>query len=426
MARKQTPEGPQFVRWMPRVLDCLRALGDSARSSEAIDWMGKKFEVSEEERARVNKYKVRHFDNKVAWAKQYLTWEGLLDSSKRGVWALTQTGKATFLTHEEGLAIYRKWAAFHRQRKALKKSDAKPGEAPELEEDDETAPEIQEMAGEDLLEVLLSLTPNGFERICMRMMRESGFEKVEVTGKSHDQGIDGIGILVISRFVTIKVFFQCKRYRGSVGRGQVAEFGRSLEGRAEKGIMITTGTFTSEAVREASRDGATPIELVDGKKLVKIFEDLELGVRPKTVYEVDYSFFEPFKTDGPKPAKQLPSLLGSKRSVPIPPQQPANKQDVVPLVCRRKGAKALGQRTPDGFVIFRESTAVLEESPATLKRSPSLVELRKELVAEGTLVKKNGFYRFTKDATFSSPSAAASVICGGNANGLTEWRTERN
>jgi len=284
---------------MPRVLDCLRALGDSATSSEAIDWIGRKFEVSEEERTRVQKNNVRHFDNKVAWAKQYLAWEGLVDSSKRGVWALTPTGKATILTHEASLAIYRKWAAIYRERKT-KKNGKKTEEAPESEEVDEAAPAIQETAGDDLLEVLLALTPSGFERICMRMMRESGFEKVEVTGKSHDQGIDGIGILLVNRFVTIKVVFQCKRYSGSVGRGQVAEFRNSVMGRAEKGIIITTGAFTSEAIREATRDGVIPIELVDGEKLVKIFEDLELGVKPKTVYEVDHSFFEPFKTDGPK------------------------------------------------------------------------------------------------------------------------------
>lgn len=299
MARKPTPEGPQFVLWMPRILDCLRALGDSATSSEAIDWLGKTFQVSEEERARVNKHKVRHFDNKVAWAKQNLTWEGLLDSSRRGVWALTPTGKATFLTPEASLGIYRKWSAIHRKRKA-KKDNQQPSGQPERREADEIAPAIQETAGEELLDVLLALTPSGFERVCMRMMRESGFEKVEVTGKSHDQGIDGIGILLINRFVTIKVVFQCKRYSGSVGRGQVAEFRNSVMGRAEKGIMITTGTFTSEAIREATRDGVIPIELVDGEKLVKIFEDLELGVKPKTVYEVDHFFFEPFKTDGPK------------------------------------------------------------------------------------------------------------------------------
>ena len=299
-------EGPQFVRWMPPILDCLRALGDSANSSEVFDWLGNKFSVPEEERARVNKYNVRHFDNKVAWAKQYLTWEGLIhpvDSSKRGVWALTEKGRATNLSHEESLAIYRKWAAFHRERKAKEKGEEPEKTEPEIEEAEETAPSIQESVGDDLLEVLLALTPSGFERICMRMMRESGFEKVEVTGKSHDQGIDGIGVLLINRFVTIKVVFQCKRYKGSVGRGQVAEFRNSVMGRAEKGIMITTGTFTSEAIREATRDGVIPIELVDGVKLVKIFEELELGVKPKMVYEVDRSFFEPFMTDGPKPHK---------------------------------------------------------------------------------------------------------------------------
>lgn len=291
--------------WMPRILDCLRALGDSATFSEAIGWLAKKFQISDEERAVCNKYKVRKFDNKVAWAKQYLTWAGLVDASKRGVWALTPKGKATILSHEESLAMFRKIHTLHQTRRKSEKSDGKPKELSSVEdaEDTETAPAIQETAVEDLLEVLLSLTPGGFERICMRMMRESGFQKVEVTGKSHDQGIDGIGILLINRFVTIKVVFQCKRYSGSVGRAQIAEFRNSVMGRAEKGIMITTGTFTSEAIREATRDGVIPIELVDGEKLVKIFEELEIGVKPKTVYEVDHAFFEPFKTDGPKPQK---------------------------------------------------------------------------------------------------------------------------
>jgi restriction system protein len=309
MARKPKQvgdlEGPQFVVWMPRILDCLRALGDSATSSEAIGWLAKKFEISDEERAVSNKYKVRKFDNKIAWAKQYLTWEGLVDASKRGVWALTPKGKATTLSHAESLVMFRKIHALHQTRRKSEKSDEKPKEQSVADdaEDAETAPAIQETAGEDLLEVLLSLTPSGFERICMRMMRESGFEKVEVTGKSHDQGIDGIGILLINRFVTIKVVFQCKRYSGSVGRAQIAEFRNSVMGRAEKGIVITTGTFTSEAIREATRDGVIPIELVDGEKLVKIFEDLELGVKPKTIFEVDHAFSEPFKTDGPKPKK---------------------------------------------------------------------------------------------------------------------------
>ena len=135
MARKSTPNGPQFVLWMPRVLDCLRALGDSANASEAIDWIGKKFNVSDEERARMNKRNVRHFDNQVHWAKKYLMWEGLIqpvESSKRGIWALTERGRATTLTHEASLAIYRKWGAFHREQ-AREKGDESAKEEREID-----------------------------------------------------------------------------------------------------------------------------------------------------------------------------------------------------------------------------------------------------------------------------------------------------
>ena len=122
--------------------------------------------------------------------------------------------------------------------------------------------------------------------------------------------------------------------------------------------------------------------------------------------------------------RQLLPVLGSELFIPIAPHAASNKQADSPLVCRIKGAQAFGQRTPDGFVVFRGSTAVLQERPATLRRQPYLVELRKKLAADGTLAQKDGFYVFTKDSEFSSPSAAASVIHGGGANGLTEWRTE--
>lgn len=122
--------------------------------------------------------------------------------------------------------------------------------------------------------------------------------------------------------------------------------------------------------------------------------------------------------------RQLLPVLGSELLIPIAPHPTANNQADRPLVCRIKGAKAFGQRTPDGFVIFQGSTAVLQERPATLRRQPYLVELRNKLVADGTLAQQDGFYVFTKNAEFSSPSAAASVIHGGGANGLTEWRTE--
>jgi restriction system protein len=126
-------------------------------------------------------------------------------------------------------------------------------------------------------------------------LREAGFQQVTVTGKTGDHGIDGHGILELNPFVTFKVLFQCKRYKGSVTTSQVRDFRGAMEGRADKGMIMTTGTFTQEARREARRDGARPIELVDGEKLVAMFEKLELGLKPKTVFDVDETFFEEFR-----------------------------------------------------------------------------------------------------------------------------------
>lgn len=146
-----------------------------------------------------------------------------------------------------------------------------------------------------LLDVLKSLPPGGFARVSQRLLRESGFERVIVTGKAGDGGIDGHGILQVNPFVSFTVLFQCKRYAGAVSASQVRDFRGAMMGRADKGIIITTGTFTTEATKEARRDGAPPIELVDGDTLAQMFERLELGVKPKTVYEVDEAFFEEYR-----------------------------------------------------------------------------------------------------------------------------------
>lgn len=165
-----------------------------------------------------------------------------------------------------------------------------------ITEQEEEDPESVEIKAEtNLLKVLQTVSPFGFENVCKELLREHGFENVEVTGKSHDGGIDGYGTLEINPFVSFKVLFQCKRYKGSVSRAQVGDFRNAMIGRAEKGIILTTGTFTNEAEKEASRDGAPQIELVDGRKLVQMFEKVELGVTPKTVFEVDLQYFEKFK-----------------------------------------------------------------------------------------------------------------------------------
>ncbi|RPH90635.1 MAG: restriction endonuclease, partial [Calditrichaeota bacterium] len=166
-----------------------------------------------------------------------------------------------------------------------------------LQEQEEKGPEeFEKEKSLNLLEVLQNLTPSGFERASRELLREHGFENVVVTGRSHDGGIDGYGILELNPFVSFKVLFQCKRYKDkrAVTRAQVGDFRNAMIGRAEKGIIITTGTFTNEAMKEANRDGAPQIELVDGSKLVDMFEKVELGLQPKVVYEVDMNYFKKF------------------------------------------------------------------------------------------------------------------------------------
>jgi restriction system protein len=155
-------------------------------------------------------------------------------------------------------------------------------------EDEEDDGEIEDVAltwKEQLLETLLTLAPSAFERLCQRVLRESGFVKVEVTGRSGDGGIDGTGVLRL-KLLSFQVLFQSKRYRGSVGTSVVRDFRGAMVGRADKGLIITTGTFTADARREATRDGAPAIDLVDGDALCDLLKTLRIGVRVETVESI--------------------------------------------------------------------------------------------------------------------------------------------
>ena len=146
------------------------------------------------------------------------------------------------------------------------------------------------------MDIIRSLSPAGFEKLCQRLLRESGFQQVEVTGRSGDGGIDGKGLLQINPLLSMQVVFQSKRYQAStaVTVSQIRDLRGAMAGRTDKGIFVTTSTFTADARKEALREGVPPIELVDAQKLVMMFEELELGLTPKTVYDVDRKFFEEF------------------------------------------------------------------------------------------------------------------------------------
>jgi restriction system protein len=283
----------EFVRWFGPLLNALRALGGSASPREAIDHIAQAESVPDELRNTVLKSGQERFYNQVHWARQYLVWEGLIESGRRGVWSLTPAGRGVSLTDEQARQIFLRQV----QRQARLRQGAKslgPAQAEQEVAPPDTPQADQDSALARFLEVLKGMTPAGFERLCMRLLREAGFERVQVTGRSNDGGIDGLGVLQINDLVSFNVVFQCKKWEQSIPPKEIRDLRGAMDGRAEKGIFLTTSTFSTTARAEAERPGAVPIELVDGEKLFEMFKKFELGLKPRTVYDIDLPFFDQF------------------------------------------------------------------------------------------------------------------------------------
>lgn len=292
---RRTTQGPQFIRYFGPLIEALKALAGSGRPEEVKDKIVEQLKISDTVQNELIPSGISRFSNQVDWARFYLVRAGYLDSSVRGVWSLTEKGlQSGPLNHQQAYEIFRQV----RQDFEIERTQVVPEPSKLITTaasgDDRNVPEPSTYRSE-LLNVLKALSPNGFERLCQRLLRESGFERVTVTGRSGDGGIDGIGVLQMTPFVSFKVLFQCKRYADSISSPQVRDFRGAMMGRADKGIIMTTGTFSKDAKAEAIRDGVPAIELVDGEKLIDLFESLELGLKPRKVYDVDNTFFEEFK-----------------------------------------------------------------------------------------------------------------------------------
>ncbi|MFN0023845.1 MAG: restriction endonuclease [Parvularculaceae bacterium] len=293
--------GPKFVRYFEAVLEALRDLGASARANEVIEWIGRNREIPADEIERVNKSGQTVFENRVHWAKFYLSKAGFIDSTVRGLWVLTDPGKIARLSHADALTLFK---TLHQKFVAERKLAAESEIA--LDDSDDAAPPPAGAPAQDsyfnanevhetLIKKLYGLSDVGFEHFSVAELRHVGFENVSVTQRSHDRGVDGEGFLLINRFVKTKVMFQCKRYQGSVGSDRIQAFRGAIHGRAERGIIITTGTFTASAKAEAARENATPVELVDIDKLLDILIEEKLGVVETRALWVDDNFFAPFR-----------------------------------------------------------------------------------------------------------------------------------
>lgn len=275
---------PTFDQMMNPLLQALKELGGSGTIEEINSSVAEQLQLSDvqlEVLHNPEKSSRTEVEYRLAWTRTYLKKYGLLENSTRGIWALTNKGRQTEQVNP------------NKVKRFVRDLDKKEREA--SEKTDSVEEEIQMTWKEELLQTLLQMDPSAFERLVQRLLRESGFIQVEVTGKSGDGGIDGKGIMRLGGLLSFHVIFQCKRYKGSVSSSQIRDFRGAMVGRADKGLMITTGNFTRDAEREATRDGAPAIDLIDGDLLADKLKELSLGVQARLVtvekVEIDHEWF---------------------------------------------------------------------------------------------------------------------------------------
>src|ERR1035437_472336 len=292
MTKKSDLPNSQELMW-PTIL-ALRSLGGTGRIEEIKEEVIRQQEFTEEQLAvrRSNDERLSVIEYRLAWSRNNLKNAGAIENSARGVWALTDSGRTW--CGSELADHWQTWRTeYHKDYRNRKK----------LIVTEEADDDLLETEGididwkEHLLDKLLEMDPDAFERLAQRLLREAGFRNVEVVGKSGDGGIDGVGVYQLS-LVSFPIYFQCKRYRGSVSSGAVRDFRGAMAGRGEKGLLITTGSITRGARAEAQREGAPPVELISGDNLCDLLKQYSLGVRTETrVVEDIYvtkDFFDQF------------------------------------------------------------------------------------------------------------------------------------
>jgi len=271
---------PKFHELMNPVLQALYELGGSGSVEEISAQVSKSLNLPEDVLSIAHdpeRSSQTELEYRLAWMRTYLKKYGFLDNSERGVWVIVPEKRDIMSVDPQEVV------------KTVREQTRKEREAQHAaEETEEGIPEETETWRSKLHHVLTQeLSPDAFERLVKRMLRESGFVQVRVTGRTGDGGIDGKGIVKVGGLLSFHVLFQCKKYQGSVSAGAIRDFRGALIGRADKGLFVTTGTFTRNAICEATRDGATPIDLMDGDQLADKLKEFRLGIKTEIVESVN-------------------------------------------------------------------------------------------------------------------------------------------
>jgi restriction system protein len=265
---------PKYDELFQPALSALHTLGGSASISEMEDEVIKILGLTDDEITEIHRGNTTKLSYRLAWARTYLKKVDIIENSTRGIWSLTAKGLNSSIIDSKVV------------KDQVKIMNISIETSHKIETDDNEINEEESLSDEfqwkdRLLEIIKNMPPDSFERLCMRLLRESGFNHVVVTGKTGDGGIDGKGIIKIGGLLSFHVIFQCKRYKDRVSSPLIRDFRGAMQGRSEKGLFLTTGTFTKDAKQEAQRDGAPQIDLIDGESLVEKLKELKLGIEVK-------------------------------------------------------------------------------------------------------------------------------------------------
>ena len=299
MAKRQKIDSriPRYSRLIMPTFQALKKLGGSGKNDEILNQIIVDLNISDEvadipHKGNPNKTELSY---QADWARTYLNKYGVIENSARGVWSIRPDYVSTEFLDEKEIV---KTVTAENASKRAKKDGTGTDQSDDTPENDDPSddalefPEELKPWRERLADVLQAMDPYGFERLSQRVLRECGFTQVEVTKKSGDGGIDGTGKLRINGIFSFNVAFQCKRYRGLVGAGEIRDFRGSLTTNIEKGVMITTGTFSKAAREEASSPGKQQIDLIDGEEFISKIAEYGIGVKPVVTYEIDEDFFK--------------------------------------------------------------------------------------------------------------------------------------
>lgn len=297
MGRERKNLSPTYTELIIPTYDALKQLGGSGTNNEIYERVIVDLNLSDEvlDEPHLGSLNQSEVEYQLAWARTYLKNYGIIVNSARSVWSITSEYASELTVSAKEIV------AFTVQKNAKKREMAKSNDKPDgkmdkpeddidsnddVEFPDEVKPWRQQLAN-----VLQNMDPYGFERLSQRLLRECGFTQVSVTKKSGDGGIDGTGKLKINGIVSFNVAFQCKRYKGLVSSGDIRDFRGSLTTDIEKGIFITTGSFSKAAKDEATTPGKKQIDLIDGEEFISKLAEYSIGVKEVRTYEIDEDFF---------------------------------------------------------------------------------------------------------------------------------------